>query len=212
MASRIVRSRSGRSRAPPVSSGRARSSRASSAAGGRTGTRAAASSIASGRPSSRAQIAATAAWFAAVRAKAGLAARARVTKSWTAAGDRQGMDGHDVLDRHPQHDPAGGEDLQLRAVGQQVGDLRRGLDHLFEVVQDEQRLAAGAGAPRAVRQAGGGPRRGDRGRGDRRQDEIRIAERSELDEADAVGESPARPGRRPEARGGSCRPRRGRSG
>ena len=84
--------------------------------------RAAASSIASGSPSSRAQIAATAAGFAAVRAKAGLAARARVTKSWTASGTGKGCDGDVVLVRHPQHDPAGGEDLQPRAAGQQVGD------------------------------------------------------------------------------------------
>src|SRR5947199_213474 len=44
----MVRWRSGRSRGPPVSSGSAGSSRASSAPGDSTGTRAAASSIASG--------------------------------------------------------------------------------------------------------------------------------------------------------------------
>ena len=60
---RSVCCRSGRSRAPPVSSGRRFSSRASSAAGASRRTRAAASSMASGSPSSRWQIAAIAAAF-----------------------------------------------------------------------------------------------------------------------------------------------------
>ena len=77
MASRIVCCRCGRSRPPPVSSGSRWSSRASSADGERTLTRAAASSMASGRPSRRRQIAATAWAFCSVTAKSGLTACAR---------------------------------------------------------------------------------------------------------------------------------------
>ena len=66
--------RAGRSRAPPVSSGRRRSSRASSACGESSLIRAAASSIASGSPSRRTQISATAGAFSLVTAKSGLIA------------------------------------------------------------------------------------------------------------------------------------------
>ena len=85
MAARIVCNRSGRSRAPPVSSGKRRSIRARSAAGGRSGIRAAASSIASGRPSSRWQISMIAAAFASVSAKPGCTICARSMKSATAS-------------------------------------------------------------------------------------------------------------------------------
>ena len=70
--SRIVRWRAGASRAPPVSSGRRCSSRASSAAGASTLTRAAASSIASGSPSRRRQISATVARWSSSRLKPAL--------------------------------------------------------------------------------------------------------------------------------------------
>jgi len=79
-----VRWRSGRSRAPPTSSGRQRPRRASSAWGAKIRTCAAASSMASGSPSSRAQIAATSAAFPAVRAKEGRTACAHCTKRATA--------------------------------------------------------------------------------------------------------------------------------
>lgn len=94
MVSRMVRWRSGRSRAPPVSTCKAapvptRSrpsprSRASNTLGGSSLTHAAASSIASGSPSRRAQIAAIAPALASVRAKVGLTAWARCTKRSTA--------------------------------------------------------------------------------------------------------------------------------
>ena len=84
MASCIVCWRAGRSRAPPVNSGRLRSRRLSNAAGGRTLMRAAASSIASGSPSKRAQICATAFALARVNANEGFASRARRTNRSTA--------------------------------------------------------------------------------------------------------------------------------
>ena len=78
---RSVRWRSGASRAPPVSRGSARSSRARSSAGASMPTRAAASSTASGSPSRRRQISAT----AASAAKLASTARARSMNSATAS-------------------------------------------------------------------------------------------------------------------------------
>ena len=86
--SRVFRSvccRSGRSRAPPVSSPILSSSRASRACGGSSLTLAAASSMASGSPSSRRQISATAPAFPLVSSKPADAACARCTNRRTEA-------------------------------------------------------------------------------------------------------------------------------
>ena len=82
---RSVRCRSGRSRAPPVSSPILSSSRASRACGGSSLTLAAASSMASGSPSSRRQISATAPAFPLVSSKPADAACARCTNRRTEA-------------------------------------------------------------------------------------------------------------------------------
>ena len=82
---RSVRCRSGRSRAPPVSSPILSSSRASRACGGSSLTLAAASSMASGSPSSRRHISATAPAFPLVSSKPADAACARCTNRRTEA-------------------------------------------------------------------------------------------------------------------------------
>ena len=82
---RSVRCRSGRSRAPPVSSPILSSSRASRACGGSSLTLAAASSMASGSPSSRRQISAIAPAFPLVSSKPADAACARCTNRRTEA-------------------------------------------------------------------------------------------------------------------------------
>ena len=82
---RSVCCRSGRSRAPPVSSPILSSSRASRACGGKSLTLAAASSMASGSPSSRWQISATAPAFPLVSSKPADAACARCTNRRTDA-------------------------------------------------------------------------------------------------------------------------------
>ena len=80
-----VRCRSGRSRGPPVRTPIGLPSRASSAWGGSSLTRAAASSMASGKPSSRRQISATAPTFWPVSLNLGATAWARSVNSRTEA-------------------------------------------------------------------------------------------------------------------------------
>ena len=147
---RRVRCRSGRSTAPVPSASSEAASRSSSAGGSSSRVRAAASSMASGRPSRRRQISATAAALPSVRAKPGRTARARSTNSATAGEDsssateaapepaRQRQDRVFPLGPQPEHRAAGGQDRQLRAAGQQLAQVGRDLDHLLQVVQDQQ--------------------------------------------------------------------------
>ena len=206
MASRSVCWRAGRSRAPPVSSGSRRSSRASSAAGGSTLTRAAASSIASGRPSSRRQIAATA---GGVRRASGRSrartARARSTNSRTAAdrgqlrraavgprpasGSASGGTGSSCSPREAQPHPAGGQHRQPRAGGQQLGrPAAPPSTHLLEVVEHQQQLRwrrrtrPSRSAERPVAGSRARPSAWAIVGGDQR----RVAQRRQVDEADAV--------------------------
>ena len=135
MASRIVCWRAGRSRAPagqqrqPVLQPRQQRRRRTAAV-----TRAAASSIASGRPSRRAQISAIAGALSAVRAKSGCTACARSTKRRDRLGrvdvstQRERRHREDALAAHPERRPAGDQHVRPRAVGQQLGQHRRGGD------------------------------------------------------------------------------------
>jgi hypothetical protein len=202
MASRIVRSRAGASRGPPDRSGNRRSRRASNAAGGSTLTRAAASSMASGNPSRRRQISATAGAVSPVRANSACAACARSTKSRTASARQrlvrrrrrvavrqpEGRNGVLALAGEAEPDPAGRQDRQPRAGGEQVGDVRSGLDHLFDVVQDEQQALAAHGRPqpRGERFAAGRPDAEGRRHG--RHDQVGGRDGGERDEPDAVRE------------------------
>ena len=169
--------------------------------------RAAANSTASGSPSSRAQIAATAAWFAVVRVKPGWPPCAG-DEELDGLGHRQGGDGDVILARESQHDPAGGEDLQPSAVGQQRRDVGRGPDHLLEVVQDEQHLARAQLRHELLRQRTGARVAEAEGPGDRRQDELRVAQRGQFDEADAGGERRSNLLRDPEGEAGLADPSR----
>ena len=56
-------------------------------------------------------------------------------------GRRQRIDRDIVLAREAEHHPAGGEDRQLLAIGEQIGNPRGGIDHLLQVIEDEQQMA-----------------------------------------------------------------------
>ena len=92
-----------------------------------------------------------------------------------------------LLAAHPEQDPAGAEH-GCRRSGQQRADLRRGLDHLLDVVEDEQQAAA-AECPGEL--LGERPITGvadaERVR-DRREHEAGLQYGREVDEHHAVGE------------------------
>ena len=230
MASRIVRWRAGRSRAPPVSSGSRGSSRASSAAGGRTLTRAAASSMASGRPSSRVQTAATAAALSALRAKPGCHVRRpldeephrrhpgqpRDRRRRVGAGNRRGHRQRRhcqlLLAAQAQALPAGRQHRQPRARGEQVADQGGHRRHqMLAIVQEQQHLAGTEGGLQPLMQRLVAAFPDPQHPGDRRQQKHRVDQRREVHPAHPVGESrrPARR-RRPEP-AATCPPRRDRS-
>ena len=104
-----VRWRSGRSRAPPTSSGSAWSSRSTIAAGVSTRTRAAASSRASGAPSSAAQIAAIAPAFSSVELEVGLDRPGALHEQVGGRPDGQRPELDALLAADPQQDAARGE-------------------------------------------------------------------------------------------------------
>ncbi len=105
---------------------------------------------------------------------------------------RQRGDDKDVFAGEAQHLAAGGEDLQVRSNGQEVGEERGRLDHLLDVVEQQQDVAWA--------QVGGQ----DLGRGrspsgcahllqaqrprDRREDEGGVGDRGQADEDDPVRE------------------------
>ena len=55
-----------------------------------------------------------------------------------------------MLPAHPQRDPAGDQRLDLRTRRQKLRDLRSGLNHLLEVVENEQQLLGWTGIQRVV--------------------------------------------------------------
>ena len=83
-----------------------------------------------------------------------------------------GRPGHHVLllAGHPQHGPAGDDDVSRRAGPQQGGDVPRGVDDLLEVVEDDEQALAPQrrrrGRRRAARPGRGNDAQGPR---DRRQ-------------------------------------------
>ncbi len=129
---RSVRCRSGRSTAPPASSGSASSRRCSRATGGRSFARAAASSIASGRLSRRRPTAATVSSAARWRP----AAAARLTKSSTAASSGKRVDRQLPLAAQVQQPARGGQHGHL-ADEKLVDDLAHTLQ-MLEVVEHQQ--------------------------------------------------------------------------
>ncbi len=157
--------------------------------------RAAASSTASGSESRRAQSSAISSRGLELRALAEERDRLRL-------GERRDR----VLDLalHAQELAAGDEQGQVGTGGEERGELGRGLDHLLQVVEQEQQLPLADVLGKAVL---GAERLGDRLR-----DERRIAERGEPDPEDArlvLGDE-RRGGLEREP--GLARSRRGRSG
>ena len=120
--------------------------------GGRSRTRDAASSMASGRPSRRRQMATTVSALSSVSSKWLCTARARSTKRRTASeasassrrsGPARGGSSRDGIGSSCSPEmwrrrPAGGQNLDIRAVGQEVGDERRRVDDVLEVVEHQE--------------------------------------------------------------------------
>ena len=122
----------GRVREREVSSGSRWSSRANSSSGSSSATRAAASSIASGSPSSRRQISST----ARCRTESGTTARARSTKRIAASSVGQRLDRILLFRLDVQRLAARDEHLRVGRLRQQRRDDVRGVDDLFEVVEE----------------------------------------------------------------------------
>ena len=100
----------------------------------RTRLRAAASSTASGSSSSR--------WQSSAIVSSG-SSWARVQKSSTASGSASGGTGYSTSTADPQKLPARDQELQVGAGREQLREFRGRLDHLLEVVDQEQELAFG---------------------------------------------------------------------
>ena len=153
MGRRSVCCRSGRSRPPPLTSSRRGPRRASSCSGDSSFVRAAASSIASGRPSRLWQISGHGRRVVIVDAKVGPKLASSIDEETNrvvlahaievlGSRQRQGLDDELVLPPHPQHRAARHHEFQLWTRRPELGDERGRRRDLFEVVEDEQRLAA----------------------------------------------------------------------
>ena len=186
MVARRVRWRSGASRGPPVSSGSRSSRRWSSVGGESARTRAAASSMASGSPSRRRQISATASWLPFVEREVGPHLAGSAHEQGLGVGRGKGRDGQLLLVAQPQRRARGGDHGQVGRGREQPRDERSGLQHVLEVVDAEQQLAArherlqGVLDLRARRLAQAERLRHRRGH------ERRLAQRRQLDEGRAV--------------------------
>ena len=190
IAERIVRWRTGASRAPRASVSRRESSSRSSSPDGSVRNHGAVSSIASGRPSSRLQISRNSAPSGSTRC-----ARGRGPGGEQPAGGVpvERLDVEDLFGGEPKETSARHEHGQARSSIEQLGDLRCAVDEVLEVVEHEQELAVpklvvqqlaparGAGLPQPERP------------GDRRQQELGLGDRGEVDERRSVGEPGAEP-------------------
>ena len=94
-----------------------------------------------------------------------------------------------LLARYVEGGSTRDDHLQLARRPEELSDQRRGLDHLLEIVEDEQDLAGADPAGQAVADRDGAVLDESQDRGDRRSDEGRLANRFEGDEVDAVGEA-----------------------
>ena len=170
-------------------------------------TRDAASSIPRGRPSSRWQISATAAVSSIEQREPGLHATGpfdeqahrfaleRVVGPVRQVRHAERRDGILLLDRESERRPARDQHVQSGRRLEQLADPRRRVDDLLEVVEHEQRLAIGQVAGEAVERCR--PRRFHEreARRDRRDDQLRIADRVEGDEPRAILELAGHPSR-----------------
>ena len=114
------------------------------------------------------------------------------------------------LAAHAQRRPAGGQHREARRGLDQRGDLRRRVQEVLDVVQDQQQLLVAQAVDDVVgdQVPPGATGRLD-GVGDGRQHRPRVEQRRQLDEDVTPSAYRSRcDGRRPPARAGSCRPRR----
>ena len=120
---------------------------------------------------------------------------------------RQRQRRHRVLPLGPQlqHRAAGGQDRHAGTAGQQLVEVAGGVDHLLQVVEDQQPPVVAElldqGLQRRVRpRQVGADRPGDAG-----QDQLGLGHRRQRDEHDARGEAVTQPVRRRRSPAGSCR-------
>ena len=138
--------------------------------------------------------------FSSVSSKWLCTARARSTKRRTASEasassrrsgrqgwELQGWDGELMLAGDVEWRPAGDQNLDIRAVGEEVGDERRRVDDVLEVVEhQEQASRPQIGAQRRSIELGGGFANAE-GAGDGGGHHRRGRDRRQRDEPDAIG-------------------------
>ncbi len=171
--------------------------------------------MARGRPSRRAQRDETAAALAGVRAKSGRRARAAgrtmpptghgrgaPARALARLGERQGRNGVDLLVKQSQRHTAGNQDLEPRARAAQLGHKSASVEHLLEVVEQEQyppfiKVVDQGGHERPGALLGQRQGLGDKGR-----DEFGVPEGGKVDKDDPVGVLPGYRGRHPPGQAG----------
>ena len=165
-------------------------------------TRAAASSIASGRPSSRWQIATSgggvvggqfevrADSLGAIEEKGNGRGGGQLLdrRELARVGQGQGRDRILALAAQAQGGPAGDEQRQVRAGGQQLGRQGDGADELLEVIEDDQDLAAGQGGDQPLLERRFAFFAQAEALGDHRQGDDRVAGEGQGDEGDTARE------------------------
>ena len=170
------------------------------------GTRAAASSIPSGRPSSRRQMSTAGSAFWADKRERGLGSpdaiheqpdrrnASDLIEDRRVARLRYGQraEGEDLLGRQPQRCSAGRDHLDRRRGGEDLADDARAGEDLFEVVEHEEQRPIGEIVEESLsRRSAGDVAQAERG-DDRRSDEVRVGDRIERDEPDAIGKGGSR--------------------
>jgi hypothetical protein len=93
-----------------------------------------------------------------------------------------------VFPRNPQPDATGDQDLQTGTSDQEPDEQRGGLDDLLEVVQHQQHMVVPQGLDQALCEWATARLADTERLGDGRRHEVRLGERRQVHEADAVGE------------------------
>ena len=102
----------------------------------------------------------------------------------------QGRNRELILTGDVERRPAGDQNLDIRTVGEEVGDERRRIDDVLEVVEhQEQASRSQIGAQRRLYRLGGGFANAERA-GDGGGDHRRGGDRRQRDEPDAIGVLP----------------------
>ncbi len=108
-------------------------------------------------------------------------------------GDRQRLERERVLTADPHRRPAGHQGGHAGRAGQDVGEHRRRLGDVFEVVDHQQHLPGTQERHDVGDRSPGARRAQPEGPGDRVDDEFGRVDRGQLDVADPVGEQRAEP-------------------